>query len=681
MALTEEEELELLELEEEEARAKLAQSPATPAPQPEQGGVWSSLKQGVKDIYEPIANMGADFNRQVEEAATTGGTRYEQAKNPLTKGLAIGTTALKTIAAAPASVLNAATDITSRFVNKIPGVSKADEAISGAVASKVAPAAQKIGKVLESQPGWLKDVEEGAMAAPGIIPAGALIGSAAKGAGAIAKGATEVGGKGLRTAGKEILAGEMKIKQHLAQKAYGKTLLEKKKKLIGDIEKYGLDSPTGNFGGMANKAQQMASERLAQSDKIIEEISKGTAAAKGVLAKPAPKVNPYNILSEAKKDLPEAALGKSKQAEGIIDNILKDAEERGWNQNTTVSDLVKVKKKLDPDGNLFKMGPSASDADNLERSIRKSMYMKVLDAIDGIDPRVRAINREAKELLDIKAIADDAAGRALNRKGMSLSDWVLASAGLGGSYVASTPGAALAAGGGILAKKLASQGRGASTLIRTGQGVGKVADVMGADVGKGMRSLKGLLGNERGAVGAGKPKTLSAKDVEEIADNLRENGESSFVRWSRGPKYDKKMAGSRDFVLGKTHGGLSAVEIGNWGDEYLKKRLREYSFLRMKDPELQPHIYKAKKVGVDSDGYSLIDPQTIEHIGTVDIKDIEGSGALPMLGLTAGATGAGLAGAGALSAKAKRDEDEKRKRAALEALAKMKLRSAGRDNK
>jgi hypothetical protein len=104
------------------------------------------------------------------------------------------------------------------------------------------------------------------------------------------------------------------------------------------------------------------------------------------------------------------------------------------------------------------------------------------------------------------------------------------------------------------------------------------------------------------------------------------------------------MTGSRDFVAGSTHAGVSAVEIGNWGDEYLKRRLREYDFLRMKDPKIRPYLYSGKQIGIDSDGYALLDPSTIKEIGQIDIEDIGGQSGLGTLGLM-GATGAAVAGA------------------------------------
>ena len=104
-------------------------------------------------------------------------------------------------------------------------------------------------------------------------------------------------------------------------------------------------------------------------------------------------------------------------------------------------------------------------------------------------------------------------------------------------------------------------------------------------------------------------KKLSAKDIEEMNDS----GTVLYVRWSRGARYDKKP--SHDFVSGHNHTGLSAVKIGNWGDDYMIQRLSEYRFLRIKDDRINAYIYTGTEIGKDSDGYSLLEVSSIRCIG------------------------------------------------------------------
>lgn len=87
------------------------------------------------------------------------------------------------------------------------------------------------------------------------------------------------------------------------------------------------------------------------------------------------------------------------------------------------------------------------------------------------------------------------------------------------------------------------------------------------------------------------------------------NGEGQFVRWSRGPTLDKKRGGSRDYLAGSEHGAFSAVPVNpEWATDpaWMTRRVGEYGFLRMKDPDISPYLYSGKKVGTDSDGYDLI---------------------------------------------------------------------------
>ena len=105
-------------------------------------------------------------------------------------------------------------------------------------------------------------------------------------------------------------------------------------------------------------------------------------------------------------------------------------------------------------------------------------------------------------------------------------------------------------------------------------------------------------------------KERSKIEMDNLGDVIgleRPDGEEWFVRWSRGINADKKSPNSKDYATGEMHQGLSSVP---WpSNESLGKKLKsisEYMFLRLKDPKIRPYIYKAKQIGTDSDGYSLI---------------------------------------------------------------------------
>jgi hypothetical protein len=102
---------------------------------------------------------------------------------------------------------------------------------------------------------------------------------------------------------------------------------------------------------------------------------------------------------------------------------------------------------------------------------------------------------------------------------------------------------------------------------------------------------------------------LSAKEIMDKQDA----GITLFIRWSRGPEYDKQA--SRDYINGGAHAGLSAVQLGMWDEPYMIRRLNEYRFLQMKDAEIKPYIYTGDVVGLDSDGYESVNVESAVCVG------------------------------------------------------------------
>jgi hypothetical protein len=290
------------------------------------------------------------------------------------------------------------------------------------------------------------------------------------------KGDDIVKGVGKKTTdvGKKFLGGEMKIKTSLAQRGYGKTIDIKKQSILNNIVKYNLESPTGNFSKMSAKADNIAIQKVREADAILQNV-----AAK------APKDSYVDETLMTAIDYVDdaAALGKAEQAKAILDRISDDAVAKGLTGTQGVDALVAFKRRLDPDGNLFKLGPAMNDADNLDRSIRKTLYKTAVSKINEIAPRAGRLNREAKELWDISAVAADAASRIKNREAISLTDRMIGigtGVGAAGCFAGGKPGmgagAVVAGLGAAAATKLAGQGRGASGIIDIGkslEGFGK----------------------------------------------------------------------------------------------------------------------------------------------------------------------------------------------------------------
>ena len=97
--------------------------------------------------------------------------------------------------------------------------------------------------------------------------------------------------------------------------------------------------------------------------------------------------------------------------------------------------------------------------------------------------------------------------------------------------------------------------------------------------------------------------------IEQI-NEARNKGQSIFVRWSPTSERDLEPGRvSRDFVSGDTHAGLSGIEITpDMDDETIARRISEYGFARMQDPDSVPRIYYGEKVGADSDGHASFIP-------------------------------------------------------------------------
>ena len=269
-------------------------------------------------------------------------------------------------------------------------------------------------------------------------------------------------GKATEKAGKRFLGGEMKIKDTLARRGYGKTIDIKKQNLLNNISKYDLESTTGNFSKMAAKADDMAISRVKEADNLIARAAKEIPQESFV----------DDVIGRGIDFVDDAAaLGKAEQAEAIIEKISQDAISKGMTGPQTVESLVAFKRRLDPDGNLFKLGPAMNDADNLERSIRKKLYLETVSKINELVPDAAKLNREAKELWDITNIAADAASRTGNRYGVSLSDAIAGTGGMTAAMMTRSPEVAAGTLGLLAGNKLIGQGRGAAAMMKAGKGL------------------------------------------------------------------------------------------------------------------------------------------------------------------------------------------------------------------
>ena len=120
------------------------------------------------------------------------------------------------------------------------------------------------------------------------------------------------------------------------------------------------------------------------------------------------------------------------------------------------------------------------------------------------------------------------------------------------------------------------------------------------------------------------------QSLKNIIKHLKENwSEDMYVRWSRGPKFDKKQKYSLDKVTRRNEPGLSGVNIEKeWLEDpfIFLQRLQEYSFgTRLNDSAVKGWIYKGIELGIDSDGHAAIEiVDTIGSTGKKFLEEIDG---------------------------------------------------------
>lgn len=468
----------------------LAEDPATPPEPKKKSYVQGLAEYYTKDIPESVSGLGQrTLNRGKNiEAPTVLGNKAQQATGTtgllgqLVNGTAsIPERAVRTVGGAIGTIADVggtAIELGGKAVNNISGknIEKVTDPIVTEIAQKVGDTktAQSIYKIWESLP-----PEEKA----NYKTAGDLFNAIGYSSGKTAAKATaKVGekvGDAVENTGKNFLGGEMKIKKNLAEKGYGKTIDQKKKTMLNNIVKYDLQDSFGNFEKMAQRADDMASQKFNEVDNIVTQIASQPNSK---------KTNIDDILQDALDYADNStALGKDQNAINIVSNIIDTANKRGLTGDQPIDVLIKFKRQLDPDGKLFARGPAPSNEDALDREIRKKIYLDTVKKINEVSKDavydVGKLNREGKELLDLAAIADDASSRIRNNKNLSLTDRLAAlSSGVAAvtSYASGNPKASLLSlalgGAAIGANKALSQGRGASTIINIGKTIKAASD-------------------------------------------------------------------------------------------------------------------------------------------------------------------------------------------------------------
>lgn len=284
------------------------------------------------------------------------------------------------------------------------------------------------------------------------------------------KGIRQAVGDKITEIGKGFKKGDLKIRDSVAKKGYGKDLIEKKNNIVNDIVEFGLTE--GNFQNNAAKAMQLVEERFNKADEIVKTVS---AAAN------APKIDP---IKAALKDIDLTKMvdaDELESAQKFVDQVVKGMESQGFVGELTIDKVVAAKQSLNNRGKLFLNAVGQTDDDALKQAIKKKMYLNIVDEIGEKIPEIKVINTEAKRLLDAHAALDGAASRTANRDAMSLTDWIAGTAGTAAAF--SNPGSLAISAPLFVAKKMSAGGRGSNAIVNLGRKIS----------GRGARSIDDAL--------------------------------------------------------------------------------------------------------------------------------------------------------------------------------------------
>lgn len=135
--------------------------------------------------------------------------------------------------------------------------------------------------------------------------------------------------------------------------------------------------------------------------------------------------------------------------------------------------------------------------------------------------------------------------------------------------------------------------------------------------GSGNYNHAGRPGKRGGSSSTGMETIGSFQKIIGLSKKAEENGETMYVRWSRGPKLDKEMGSSMDYTSYQRHQGLSAQPVRHDDPELAAQMIHEYKFLRRKDDKIFAWIFTGRQNGVDSDGAPTIDANSIKPVGKI----------------------------------------------------------------
>lgn len=319
------------------------------------------------------------------------------------------------------------------------------------------------GATAQAVPAITRQIEESARTGRVDIPRQLGEAGIEIGLGAVGETAGAIAAKAATKAGQKLLASSAKIKDVTAKIA-GSNVAEGLQQTVNDVAEFGLESPLGNFGKMAVKADK----KISIENKKLDDLMNAFAEQN-----PETVVDIDEIFVDYLDDIENNRIvnffGKEDQATKTASNIHKALEKRGLAGEQPVINLRKIKKTMAEGLKLFKKGKFQIGEEPLSKQVGELAHLRIADRLNEFIPEAKQLNDNMRRLITTKKALIEAHKRTGNHNFISLRTAILAGggvAGIGGQSIdALLAGLAASAALGSLAK-----GRGASALIRAARG-------------------------------------------------------------------------------------------------------------------------------------------------------------------------------------------------------------------
>jgi hypothetical protein len=286
-----------------------------------------------------------------------------------------------------------------------------------------------------------------------------------------AKDAAEATGAAIENTGKAMYRGEAKFKDSIVKPIRGSTVNEKKQNAMNDVVEFGLHNEK-SFGQGSQKAYELRDSKLTEADDITK------------AADQTPDINAVLEIRKAGENAlgKYAAAGEKKAYEDKIESIVNDVVDKFGYKKLSLDDVVEVKKFI-KSKSTFDKGAGIVVQDPIDATVRKAMYLKLVDQIAQKVPEAAKLNRDAKRLWDVGDVLDAVAARTENKHmigtmtdlGIGASAAIPALQALGTGDFEHAAMLAAAGGVGIAMRKLFSEGKLAGKIINVGKGLKSIS--------------------------------------------------------------------------------------------------------------------------------------------------------------------------------------------------------------